>query len=199
MGTCVTIVDDDEAVRDSLTLLLQTNRFDVAVFKSGDDLLKSDLFKITGPILLDVRMPGRDGLETLTQSLEVNPKLHIIMMSGHADVEMAVKALRCGAKDFIEKPFHMAHILSSLARVNTTVTQNLQRNVLKAKGEERLATLTPREREVMAYLVEGKPNKIIAAKLGLSVRTIETHRAHLISKLNVKSLPELVRLSMQTI
>jgi len=144
------IVDDDYAVRDSLTILLETHGF----------------------------------------------KVSVIMMSGHADVAMAVRALKHGAADFIEKPFASADILAAIDRVLPTVEVALSQGKEQSENLNKLAKLTKRETQVMALLVEGKPNKIVAADLGLSVRTVETHRAHILSKLGVKSLSDLVRLSM---
>jgi len=190
------IVDDDYAVRDSLTILLETHGFKVLSFKSGDEFISFDLNEIAGPILLDVRMPGRDGVETLKELLKLNESLSVIMMSGHADVAMAVRALKHGAADFIEKPFASADILAAIDRVLPTVEVALSQGKEQSENLNKLAKLTKRETQVMALLVEGKPNKIVAADLGLSVRTVETHRAHILSKLGVKSLSDLVRLSM---
>lgn len=192
----VYIVDDDHAVRDSLTMLLETHGFDVSAFESGDVFLEANLNDISGPILLDVRMPGRDGLETLKELLRLNDSLSVIMMSGHADVAMAVRALKYGAADFIEKPFASSDILAAIDRVLPDVEQALSRDVTQSDNLRKLAKLTKREKEVMDLLVQGKPNKIVASDLGLSVRTIETHRAHVLSKLEIKSLSDLVRLSM---
>lgn len=190
------IVDDDEAVRESLSFLLETHGFAVTSYASGDIFLQSGFENISGPILLDVRMPGRDGIETLREMLALKPSASVIMMSGHADVSMAVRALKHGALDFIEKPFTAADILAALDRLLLSAEQEHQETQFQSDGLQKLAKLTKREKEVMAQLVLGKPNKIVAAYLGLSVRTVETHRAHLLSKLDVKSLSDLVRLSM---
>jgi FixJ family two-component response regulator len=190
------IVDDDQAVRESLQLLLETHGFDVVAFISGDEFLTRNIRDVAGPIMLDVRMPGRDGLETLKELMQVNNNLSVIMMSGHADVAMAVRALKHGAADFIEKPFASSDILAAIERVMPTIETSLTQEQFQSDNLRKLAKLTKREREVMGLLVEGKPNKIVAADLGLSVRTVETHRAHLLSKLEVKSLSDLVRLSL---
>lgn len=190
------IIDDDEAVRDSLSFLLETHGFNVTSFASGDIFLDTTLKDISCPILLDVRMPGRDGIETLKEILRLNSDAQVIMMSGHADVAMAVRALKHGAMDFIEKPFASADILAALARLLPSVKPKEKDVQPQSEGVEKLAKLTKREKEVMDLLVQGKPNKIVAADLGLSVRTVETHRAHLLSKLEIKSLSDLVRLSM---
>jgi len=146
------IVDDDSAVRESLRFLLETHGYTVTCFHSGEDFLRTDLQRYDTPILLDVRMPGRDGLEVLKVAIEANPKLVVIMMSGHA-----LSPETQAAKTKIEK-------------------------------------LTKRETEISALLVDGKANKEIALILDISVRTVETHRAHLMSKLDIKSLSALVKL-----
>lgn len=190
------IVDDDLAVRDSLSVLLETHGFTVVSFESGDAFLDSDLSTVAGPVLLDVRMPGRDGLETLKALMAESETFCVIMMSGHADISMAVRALKYGAADFIEKPFAASDMLAAIDRVLPSVEAALSHELSQSDSLKRLAKLTKREMQVMALLVEGKPNKIVAADLGLSVRTVETHRAHILSKLDVKSLSDLVRLSM---
>lgn len=192
----ITIVDDDEAVRDSLELMLETHGFECRTFESGDAFLESDISHISGPVLLDVKMPGRDGLEVLSEALAAKNDLSIVMMSGHADVAMAVLALKKGASDFIEKPFAANDVLNILKRLNRSVAQKNASIEADKRARERLSKLTPREREVMEHLVQGKPNKIVASDLSLSVRTVETHRARLLSKLDVKSLSDLVRLSI---
>ena len=185
----ISIVDDDPAVRDSLSLLLQTHGFVVHGFESGDAFLSGAAAQDCDCVMLDVRMPGKDGLEVLSELRTDNPDLCVIMMSGHADVAMAVRALKLGAMDFFEKPFKPKEILAVIARARaakSAAADNMARQCL--------AKLTPREREVAAQLAAGKPNKIVASDLGISVRTVETHRARLMSKLELKSLSGLVRL-----
>lgn len=196
MMKTVYIVDDDKAVRDSLSFLLETHGFNVVNFVSGDLFLQTNFNEISGPVLLDVRMPGRDGIETLKEILREKPSTSIIMMSGHADVAMAVRALKYGALDFIEKPFAASDILAALERVLTNEKQQRKLDMSQSETMKKLKKLTKRETEIMDLLVQGKPNKIVAADLGISVRTVETHRAHLLSKLDIKSLPDLVRLSL---
>lgn len=189
MTADIYIVDDDRAVRDSLTILFEAHGYQTHLYSDGEAFLNDDLSKISGPVLLDVRMPGRNGIEILSEALSQNPHIPIIIMSGHGDIPMAVRALKKGAKTFIEKPFKAANIF---AEISTLHQQIVAAETQKAK----LSKLTAREREVMQHLVEGKPNKIIAADLGLSIRTIETHRARLLSKLDIRSLSDLVRISM---
>jgi len=187
------IIDDDIAVRDSLSFLLETHGFRVTAFENGDLFLETDLSHYHAPILLDVRMPGRDGLEVLKIALEKNPKLNFIMMSGHADISMAVRALKLGAVDFIEKPFQGANILSILERL-TSEEQTSQASPEQQSARDQIEKLTKRETEISALLVDGKANKEIANTLEISVRTVETHRAHIMSKLDIKSLSDLVKI-----
>jgi two-component system response regulator FixJ len=196
MGNDIYIVDDDEAIRDSLKTLLEAHGFSIHLYSDGERFLEADLMGILGPVLLDVRMPGRNGLDVLEEALIANKTLKIIVMSGHADVAMAVMALKKGALDFIEKPFAANDVLNILKRLNQSSAQKSAAIDADKIARERLLKLTPREREVMEHLVQGKPNKIVASDLGLSVRTVETHRARLLSKLDVKSLSDLVRLSI---
>ena len=196
MDDKVYIVDDDAAIRDSLGVLFGAHGFSANVFCDGEAFLCEDLTAITSPILLDVRMPGRDGLEILTAALDINPELQIIIMSGHGDIPMAVRALKKGAKSFIEKPFKSADIFREFSDLRQQAEAKKRETGQQAAALEKLSKLTPREREIMDHLVLGKPNKIIADDLGLSVRTVETHRARLLSKLDIRSLSDLVRLSL---
>ncbi len=134
----ITIVDDDEAVRDSLELMLETHGFECRTFESGDAFLESDISHISGPVLLDVKMPGRDGLEVLSEALAATNALSIVMMSGHADVAMAVLALKKGASDFIEKPFAANDVLNILKRLNRSVAQKNASIEADKRARERL-------------------------------------------------------------
>ncbi|WP_409432631.1 response regulator transcription factor [Litorimonas sp. RW-G-Af-16] len=194
--TSVYIVDDDEAVRDSLNVLLLTHDYNPKLYPSGEAFIEADLGSITGPILLDVRMPGRDGLEILKIALSRNPTLKVIMMSGHADVSMAVRALKNGATDFIEKPFSAKDMLVVLELATAKVENNPPLSATQQEARDTLAKLTPRESQIVSCLVKGQPNKVIAHELGISVRTVETHRAHVMSKLDIRSLSDLVKLSL---
>jgi two-component system response regulator FixJ len=194
MRPVIHIIDDDDHVRASLGLLLETSGFTVLSFASGD-LHIADNPALDGAVLiLDVRMPGRDGLETLAHVRMRAPSVPVIMISGHGDVPLAVKAMQIGANDFVEKPFVASRILDAIERLGQVNSS--------APGEhavsDALACLTPREAEVARLLADGKPNKIVAYDLGVSVRTVETHRAHLMSKLGIRSLADLVRLVIQS-
>lgn len=197
MSNKVLIIDDDAALRDSLSILLQSHGFDCVLYETGDAFLVSNLKKIVSPILLDIRMPGKDGIDVLQEGLMQNPHLYFIMMSGHADIATAVKAVKLGAYDFLEKPFRDDQILPLIKSVQTSIQSNQEENLRQLQLKESLDKLTPREKQVLDNISEGLSNKLIAHNLGLSVRTIETHRAHLMSKLDVKSLPELLKIYIQ--
>ncbi len=190
----VIIVDDDEAVRDSLSFLLDVAGYRTRAFASGTALLEALpplAAADAGCLLLDVRMPEIDGVTTLERLRAAGFQLPAIIMTGHADVPLAVRAMKAGARDFIEKPFSDGAILAAVA-------QALEAEA-RAPGHAalaRVATLTPREREVLAGLVAGLPNKSIAYDLGISPRTVEIHRAHVMEKLEARSLSELVRLAL---
>lgn len=193
----VIIVDDDPAVRESLSFLLNIHSYSAEVFESGDVFLKGLINHIDCPVLMDVRMPGRDGIETLTAALRENPKLKIIIMSGHADIPLAVRALKSGAVDFVEKPFQSADILAVLNKHSSSSDESFAKSRLAQvidKPNESLSELTQRETEIAHLLVDGLANKAVAHELGISVRTVEAHRARLMSKLSIRSLSELVKL-----
>jgi two-component system response regulator FixJ len=188
----VFIVDDDEAVRDSLQLLLEAAGHTVQAFEAAADALASCRSRLPACIVTDVRMPEMDGLEFQEKLAAGGIQVPVIVMTGHADVPLAVRAMKAGAVDFIEKPFGDEAILASIE------------GALKRKAQatdpalvERLESLTPREREVLELLVIGHPNKVIAHRLDISPRTVEIHRAHVMEKMKAKSLPELVRSAMQ--
>jgi len=192
----VCVVDDDPAVADSLQMLLETAGCNVTLYSSGVQFLLSDVRNFNGCVLLDVRMPEKDGLTVLSEALEINPNLYIVMMSGHGDIPMAVKALGKGAVDFIEKPFQGSVILEAMEKACAHLKSSDKEHNYATKAKSCLAQLTPREFEITEKLVEGKPNKIIAFELGISIRTVETHRARILSKMQVRSLAELVKLHL---
>lgn len=190
------IVDDDQGMRDSLSALLEAHDYQVHTFVDGETFLHENLLDIKGPILLDVRMPGRSGIDVLTEALKYNPHLAVIIISGHGDIPMAVRALKKGALSFIEKPFKPNELLHEIDQLKEHIAVSEGQRAKRSETLNKLKKLTPREQEIMRHLVNGKPNKIIAADLGLSVRTIEAHRARLLLKLEVKSLSDLVRMSL---
>ena len=180
-------------------MLLETTGCKVSTYSSGIQFLESDVRGFNGCVLLDVRMPTKDGLTVLGEALEINPNLYIVMMSGHGDIPMAVKALKKGAIDFIEKPFQASVILEAMERAFERLDKNDLGQVYAAQSKARLAQLTARELEISEKLIEGKPNKIIAFELGISIRTVETHRARILSKMQVRSLAELVKMHLAAI
>ncbi|HEX6979499.1 MAG TPA: response regulator FixJ [Alphaproteobacteria bacterium] len=190
----VFVVDDDEAVRDSLALLLETAGYRVQAFESGRAFLETASSLPFGCAVIDVRMPDIDGLELQDALRARGIEMPVIIMTGHADVPMAVRAMRAGAVDFVEKPFADHVILDSVARALTQAREK-QREVSEVAAiRSRLETLTPREREVLDQLVRGHPNKVSAANLGISPRTVEIHRARVMEKMQAHSLSELVRM-----
>jgi len=190
----VGIIDDDPAIRDSLELLLETAGYTVTTFCSGIQFLDSDFRRFHGCLLLDVRMPEKNGLTVLSEALAINPNLHVIMMSGHGDIPMAVKALKKGALDFIEKPFRASMILEAMEKACLSLESTDRGQQYRAQAKSDIAQLTPRELEITKKLVEGQPNKIIAFELGISIRTVETHRARILAKMQIRSLADLVKM-----
>lgn len=190
------VVDDDEAVRDSLGALLESAGFEVESFGSGADFLDRLDPKRGGCIVLDVRMPGLSGLEIQEKLTEKRIALPVIIITGHGDVPIAVQAIKAGAMDFIEKPFGDDIILESVGRALERGRRNKRDASSAVEIEARMARLTPREREVLGQLVIGNPNKIIAYELGISPRTVEIHRARVIEKMEARSLSHLVRLAI---
>lgn len=191
----VHLVDDDEAIRRSASFMLRTGGLVVKTYASGVELLAEGKTMEAGCILLDVRMPGMDGLEVQKALHDQGIRLPVIVMTGHGDVAVAVQAMKAGAIDFIEKPFEKAMLLRALdegfAQIANAGTRVARANDARAK----LDVLTPRERDVLEGLVKGHPNKTIAYDLGISPRTVEIHRANVMSKLGVASLSEALRIA----
>lgn len=190
----VHLIDDDDAVREALTLLLVESGFTVRTYKSGVDFLAASRSEAPGCIVSDIRMPELDGLELQAKLRAGGSTAPIIFITGHGDVPMAVQALRAGALDFIEKPFDDDHLLASIKRALEFSEQRKTQDAARGEIEHRLATLTSREAEVLDCLIAGRPNKIIAFDLNMSMRTVEVHRARIMQKMNAGSLSELVRM-----
>lgn len=189
------IVDDDAAVRKSLTLLLREEGFQVKTYASAWEFLEKAEPPLRGCLLLDVRMPGIDGLQLQEMLPQREIHLPVIMITGHADVPMAVQAMKAGAKDFLEKPFRAQMLLEHIHKTLSEKAQPSQAKPINTSAQ--LARLTTRERQIFELLVEGKMNKHIAAELKISVRTVEAHRARIMEKLKARSLAELVRLALR--
>lgn len=196
MSPEVLIVDDDEAVRDSLHSLLQAANFQVRAFDSGWAFL--DVFETVeaGCVLLDIILGDIDGLEVLERLAERNSDLPVIMMTGHGDIPMAVRAMKAGAADFIEKPYSDDLIIAAIQRALDRGEKARSRGALADEVGERVTSLTPRERDVLDQLVIGRPNKLIAYELGISPRTVEIHRARVMEKMQTESLSHLVRMAL---
>ena len=194
---CVFIVDDDEAMRDSLAWLLESNALRVRSFESAEAFLDAYREDMAGCLVLDVRMPGMSGLELHERLQGSRSTLPIIFVTGHGDVPMAVSALKKGATDFIEKPFNNKEILGLIEQCLAANREQLSQRRHHADIGRRIAALTPREREVMELIAAGRLNKQIADELGISIKTVEVHRARVMDKMEVRSLAELVQCVMQ--
>jgi two-component system response regulator FixJ len=190
----VHVVDDDAAVRNSLRVLLDAAGFAVDLHESAEAFLGVAAALSPGCVLTDLRMPGLGGLALQRRLQEIGLPLPVIVMTGHGDVPTAVEAMKGGALDFLEKPFDDEELLGAVRRALLAGRAQQAASVAAAAAGSRLATLTPREREVLEGLVAGQTSKAIALNLGASPRTIEVHRLRVMEKLQVHSLPELVRL-----
>jgi two-component system response regulator FixJ len=188
----ICIVDDDESVRESLGELLDAAGFIVQSFSSATQFLSSDSLGTCSCLVTDVRMPDMDGIALQEELTRRSIDFPVIVITGHGDVPLAVRAMRAGATDFIEKPFKHETLLAS-------VRQALASDGKKSVGADpvvaaRIASLTTREREVMDQMVQGLPNKVIAQKLDISFRTVEVHRSRILAKMGAENVAELVRL-----
>jgi two-component system response regulator FixJ len=191
----VHIVDDDPAVRRTLERLLDATGFQARSYDSPSAFLNVAPSLSAGCILLDIRMPGMDGLELQARLLQLGIPLPVIVVTGQGDVQSAVRAMKAGAVDYIEKPYSDEVLC---AAINTALSSAgwVGRGREAMKAAQRIAALSPREREVLDALVEGRANKLIAYDLGISVRTVEVHRARMMERLGVRQLAEAVRLAV---
>jgi two-component system response regulator FixJ len=193
---CVYIVDDDEAVRDSLAVLLESKAYAVRSFGSAPEFLEAAPSLPAGCLIVDIRMPEMDGLELQQRLNERTLDFPIIVITGHGDVPLAVRAMKAGAVDFIEKPFATDTILDSLAAACSRLAAPGAQDPAKGAAASKLALLSPRERQVLDGLLAGLPNKSIAYDLEISPRTVEIHRARVMDKMGARSLSELIRLTL---
>ena len=194
--TVVHIVDDEETVRNSLAFLLSTAGFAVRVHESATQFLALAGEITNGCLITDLRMPDMDGVELLRRLRASDAMLPAIVITGHGDVHMAVEAMKNGAIDFIEKPFSEAVLIESSTRAASRAAERVQSQAAMDAVRQRVASLSERERQVLAGVVAGHPNKTIALELGISPRTVEVYRAGLMGKMQARSLPELVRMVM---
>jgi FixJ family two-component response regulator len=192
----VFVVDDDEAMRNSLKWLIESTGMPVRTYGSADEFLANYYPGRAGCLLLDVRMPGMSGLELQGHLARHSIRLPVIIITGHGDVGMAVRAMKSGAVDFIEKPFDDEALLNSIR--NALAFDERQRALQTQRAEiaARLAELTPREHEVMDMVTEGRSNKEIAIGLGVTAKTVEAHRARVMDKMRAGSIAELVRMAL---
>lgn len=191
----VHVVDDDDAVRRSVGFMLKTSGYRVCPYSSGQEILKAAKALQPGCLLLDIRMPDMDGLEVQEALKDRGVALPVIIMTGHGDVPLSVRAMKAGAIDFIEKPFEKAVLLAAVEEGFATLERAQSARDRSQDASVRLQVLTQREREVLDGLAQGLPNKTIAYDLGISPRTVEIHRANLMTKLAVRSLSEALRLA----
>lgn len=192
----VYVIDDDAAVRDSLKFLLEAARLTVRTFESASDFLKVLPGLETGCVITDVRMPDVSGVDLLRQVRASTASLPVIVITGHGDIPLAVEAMKIGAADFFEKPFDDD---AFLAAIRFALEQNAKGAKWEADRSEinsRVAGLSPRERQVLEGLVAGQANKIMAFNLGISPRTVEIYRANVMTKMQAKSLSDLVRMAL---
>jgi two-component system response regulator FixJ len=192
----VHVIDDDEAIRESLTFLLDTAGLRSSAYDSAEDFLDRLPQGGAGCIVTDVRMPGMSGLDLVQRLRELGSSLPVVVMTGHGDIPLAVEAMKAGAVDFIEKPFDDETMLQSLRTAAVRGVDAGRAGAERAAITARLESLSVRERQVLDALVAGNPNKIIAYDLGISPRTVEVYRANVMSKMQVGSLSELVRMTL---
>jgi two-component system, LuxR family, response regulator FixJ len=192
----VHVIDDDEALRDSLAFLLRTADLEVVSYSSVAAFLELLPLKGLACIITDVRMPGLSGIDLLRRVRELGIEVPVIVITGHGDVPLAVEAMRFGAVDFLEKPFDDEILLQSVRSALRQQAGTAKRQSERAEIENRLAALSPRERDVLGGLVAGRANKQIAFDLGISPRTVEIYRANLMDKMQAGSLSDLVRMAL---
>jgi two-component system response regulator FixJ len=190
----VHVIDDDEALRDSIRMFLANEGLDVRTYASADAFLRTLDLPATGCVVTDVRMPGMSGMDLLVEIGRQGLALPVIVVTGHADVPLAVRAMKRGAVDLLEKPFQGEELIDAVRRALDAGRDSQQDALSIQEAQMRLATLTARETEVLDRLVRGQPNKIIAYEMGISPRTVEVHRANVMKKTQAGSLSELVRM-----
>ena len=190
------IVEDDQSVRDALGLLLGLHGYPVALFADAESFLKVYRPEWCGCLIIDIRMPGMDGLLLQKRLMDLGCRMPAIVMTGHGDVDSAREAFRAHAVDFLEKPIDHARLMSAIEEALLRQTTQHDSDRLRAEFDRGLANLTPREKEVMNLVVSGRHNREIAEELGISARTVEVHKARVMEKLQVESVADLVRFSL---
>jgi two-component system, LuxR family, response regulator FixJ len=192
----VHVVDDDPAVRRSLERLLDAAGFHVVSYQSPAAFLNAASGLSAGCVLLDIRMPGVDGLEVQARLNRLRVNLPVIVMTGHGDVPSAVRAMKAGAVDFLEKPFDDGTLLNAIGGAFAKASRLIGGDREAVRAAQRIATLSPREREVLDALLAGRQNKVIAFDLNISVRTVEVHRARMMERLGTKQFADAIRLAV---
>lgn len=190
----VHVVDDDDAVRDALVEVLNAIDMPTDGFDSAQSFLAYVQPNTPGCLVLDIRMPGMSGLAMQKEMQAIGNKMPIIFITGHADISMAVEAMKLGAIDFIEKPFREQELLDSIYRAMEVAKRDYSTNKELNELQEGMKSLSPREKEVLKYIANGDASKVIAIELNISQRTVENHRANLLEKLNVRSTANLIKL-----
>lgn len=184
----VYIVDDDAAVRDALSMLVKSVGLNVIEFSSADEFLINYKPNNAGCLITDVYLPGMDGVALQKSLIEMGSQLPVVVMSGHGDIPLAVKMIRRGALNFIEKPFSNHQMIEHIQQALNIDIERRNISNKKNQSQQYYSTLTPREKEVLEYLISGVPNKVIAVKMAISPRTIEAHRANILRKMNADSV-----------
>lgn len=192
-ASCVYIVDDDEAIRDALVWLLQSRDVTARAFASAEAFLTVWTPDTAGCLLLDIRMDGMSGLALFDRLCDAGNRMPVIFLTGHGDVPIAVASLKKGAHDFVEKPFNDNELVDRIIGALELDASRRSQNSARQDAAQRLGSLSPRERQVMERIIDGKLNKIIADELAISMRTVEMHRAHVFEKMGVKNSVELAR------
>ncbi|MDH2406076.1 response regulator FixJ [Bradyrhizobium sp. SSUT18] len=193
----VYVIDDDEAMRDSLNFLLDASGFGVTLFESAQGFLDDLRGLAFGCVVSDIRMPGLDGIELLKRMKAQHSPFPILIMTGHGDVPLAVEAMKLGAVDFLEKPFEDDRLIVMIESAIREAEPAARSEAIAQDIAARVASLSPREHQVMEGLVAGLSNKLIAREYDISPRTIEVYRANVMTKMQANSLSELVRLAMR--
>ena len=194
-GVLVHIVDDDEAIRQSLAFMLSKAGYSVETYPSGTEFLKHVTRETRGCVLLDLRMPDIDGLEVQARLSKRGIMIPVIMLTGHGDVTLAVRAMKAGAIEFLEKPFERTALLEAVQEAMDQTGRTERYEQVSAAAIVRLKVLTLRERDVLELIAIGRPNKLIAFDLGIATRTVEVHRANIMEKLSARNISDVLRLA----
>ena len=192
----VVVVDDDPAVRDSTATLLEHSGHKVHLFDSGDALIEAGVPSDADIILLDIMMPGRNGLETLRALGKSGDLPPVVVLTGHGDIPLAVEAMKLGAMEFLEKPYPMRRLLDLVLTLEKSASAGVDNDPKRIDAIEKIGRLSVRQREVLRGIALGEPSKLTAHRLGLSVRTVEAYRSHLFERLGVRGMAEAVRIAI---